>query len=216
MQVAKKIFIKGSPLLLNEALGSAGMATLTQCYSVRGLNVVAGFNIANTINNLFSIVFLALGNAVAIIVGQLLGAGKMEEARDADNKMIAFAVASCFGIAGVMLVLSPYFPMLYNTTEAVRNQATLFLIAQACFMPQVAFLHTTYFTLRAGGKTVITFFFDCAFIWLVSIPVVFVLSRYTDLPAHWIYVCGQMAEWGKCVLGFILVKKGIWLQNIVK
>lgn len=213
---AKNIFIKGTPLLLNEALWSSGMAMLSQCYSVRGLNVVAGLNIANTINNLFSVVLIAMGNAVAIIVGQLLGAGKMEEARDTDNKMIAFAVISCMGIALVMLVFAPLFPYLYNTTDAVRSQATAFLIAQAIFMPQAAFLNTTYFTLRAGGKTVITFLFDCAFIWVVSIPVVFVLSRFTEMPAHYIYVCGQIAEWGKCILGFVLVKKGVWIQNIVK
>ena len=216
LSVTKKIFIKGTPLLLNEALWSSGMAMLSQCYSVRGLNVVAGLNIANTVNNLFSVVFLALGNAVAIIVGQLLGAGKMKEARDTDNKLLVFAVAASTGIAFIMLVLSPYFPLLYNTSDAVRTQATKILIAQAIFMPQAAFLNATYFTLRAGGKTVITFFFDCAFVWLVSIPVVFLLSRFTGMPAHFIYACGQIAEWGKCVLGFILVKKGVWIQNIVK
>lgn len=216
LSVTKKIYIKGTPLLLNEALWSSGMAMLSQCYSVRGLNVVAGLNIANTVNNLFSVVFLALGNAVAIIVGQLLGAGKMKEARDTDNKLLVFAVAASTGIAFIMLVLSPYFPLLYNTSDAVRTQATKILIAQAIFMPQAAFLNATYFTLRAGGKTVITFFFDCAFVWLVSIPVVFLLSRFTGMPAHFIYACGQIAEWGKCVLGFILVKKGVWIQNIVK
>ncbi len=215
VNIVKKIFIKGTPLLLNEALWSSGMATLTQCYSVRGLNVVAGMNIANTVNNVFSVVFLSMGNAVAIIVGQLLGAGKMEEAKDTDKKIIVFSVLSCTGIAAVMLAFSPLFPLLYNTSEAVRDQATAILMMQAIFMPQAAFLHATYFTLRAGGKTVVTFFFDCAFIWLVSIPVVFVLSRFTDLPAHYIYACGQMAEWGKCIVGFILVKKGVWVQNIV-
>ena len=115
-----------------------------------------------------------------------------------------------------MIVASPYFPLLYNTSDAARAQATALIIAQAIFMPQNAFLHATYFTLRAGGKTVITFFFDCVFIWLVSIPVVFVLSRFTGIPAHFIYAAGQMADWGKCILGFVLVKKGVWLQNIVK
>lgn len=213
---AKKIFIKGMPLVVNEALWSAGMAMLTQCYSVRGLNVVAGLNIANTVNNLFNVVFLALGNSVAIVVGQLLGAGKMEEARDKDNKMIAFSVLSCFGVAMVMLAFSPIFPLLYNTTEAVRRQATLFMIAQAVFMPQAAFIHATYFTLRSGGKTVVTFFFDCVFLWLVNVPAVFVLSRFTQMPAHYIYVCGQIADWLKCIIGFVLVKKGVWIQNIVK
>ena len=213
---AKKIFIKGMPLIVNEALWSAGMAMLTQCYSVRGLNVVAGLNIANTVNNVFNVVFLALGNSVAIVVGQLLGAGKMEEARDKDNKMITFSVMSCVGVAVVMICLSPVFPLLYNTTDAVRHQATAFMIAQAIFMPQAAFIHATYFTLRSGGKTIVTFFFDCVFLWVVNVPVVFLLSRFTGMQAHYIYVCCQIADWIKCVIGFILVKKGVWIENIVK
>ena len=216
VSTAKKIFIKGMPLIVNEALWSAGMAMLTQCYSVRGLNVVAGLNIANTVNNVFNVVFLALGNSVAIVVGQLLGAGKMEEARDRDNKMIAFSVLSCIGVAAVMIALSPVFPLLYNTSEAVRNQATAFMIAQAIFMPQEAFIHATYFTLRSGGKTVVTFFFDCVFLLLVNLPVVFMLSRFTQIPAHYIYVCCQVVDWIKCVIGFILVKRGVWIQNIVQ
>ena len=214
--VAKKIFIKGMPLVINEALWSAGIAFLMQCYSVRGLNVVAGLNIANTVHNLFKVVFLALGNSVAIVVGQLLGAGKMEEARDKDNKMIAFSVMSCVGVALVMISLAPVFPLLYNTSAAVRHQAMVFMIAQAIFMPQEAFIHATYFTLRSGGKTVVTFFFDCVFLLLVNLPVVFMLSRFTQIPAHYIYVCCQVVDWIKCVIGFILVKRGVWIQNIVQ
>lgn len=214
--VAKKIFIKGMPLVINEALWSAGIAFLMQCYSVRGLNVVAGLNIANTVHNLFKVVFLALGNSVAIVVGQLLGAGKMEEARDKDNKMIAFSVMSCVGVALVMISLARVFPLLYNTSAAVRHQAMVFMIAQAIFMPQEAFIHATYFTLRSGGKTVVTFFFDCVFLLLVNLPVVFMLSRFTQIPAHYIYVCCQVVDWIKCVIGFILVKRGVWIQNIVQ
>ena len=214
--VAKKIFIKGMPLVINEALWSAGIAFLMQCYSVRGLNVVAGLNIANTVHNLFKVVFLALGNSVAIVVGQLLGAGKMEEARDKDNKMIAFSVMSCVGVALVMISLAPVFPLLYNTSAAVRHQAMVFMIAQAIFMPQEAFMHATYFTLRSGAKTVVTFFFDCVFLLLVNLPVVFMLSRFTQIPAHYIYVCCQVVDWIKCVIGFILVKRGVWIQNIVQ
>lgn len=100
--------IKGTPLLLNETLWAAGMAILTQCYSIRGLNVVAAQNIANTINNVFNVVFIALGDSVAIVVGQLLGAGNMKKARDTDNKMIAFSVMCCTGVALVMLIVAPF------------------------------------------------------------------------------------------------------------
>lgn len=215
LNLTAKIIRKGTPLLLNETLWGAGMAMLTQCYSVRGLHVIAALNISNTINNVFNIVFIALGDSVAIIVGQLLGAGKMDEARDTDNKMIAFSIFSCTLVALVMLVLARFFPLLYNTDGEVRRLAARFIMVTAIFMPQNAFLHASYFTLRSGGKTVITFLFDSVFIWCVSVTIAYLLSRFTALPVVAVYVFVQMGDWIKCVIGFILVKKGVWLQNIV-
>ncbi len=220
MQIPKdlvwKIIAKGSPLLFNETLWAAGMAMLTQCYSVRGLNVVAGLNVANTIGNVFNIVFLAMGESVAIIVGQFLGAGKMKEARDTDNKMIAFAVMCCSVIAAVMFFAAPLFPKLYNINEQARELAKYFIMAAAVFMPQNAFLNAAYFTLRSGGKTVITFLFDSVFIWCVSVAIAYTLSRFTQLPVLAVYVMVQLGDIIKCVIGFVLVKKGIWLHNIVE
>ena len=215
-RLVKKIVIKGMPLLLNETLWAAGMAMLTQCYSVRGLNVIAAQNISNTINNVFNIVFIALGDSVAIIVGQLLGAGRMQEARDTDNKMIAFSVFCCTCVATLMFLLAPFFPMLYNTGEDVRLLAKYFIMISAVFMPQNAFLHASYFTLRSGGKTIITFLFDSVFIWCVSVTIAFTLSRFTSLPVTVVYILVQAGDLIKCVIGFILVKKGVWLQNIVE
>lgn len=213
--LVKKIIVKGSPLMVNEALWSTGMAVLAQCYSMRGLDVVAAQNIASTIGNLFNVVFIALGSSTSIIVGQRLGAGLMEEARDVDNKLIAFSVLSCTAVAAVMFFCAPLFPMLYNTGEMARQIAAGFIMIQAVFMPQNAFTHATYFTLRSGGKTVITFFFDSGFICLVSVPLAFVLSRFTALPVLVIFTLVQAADFIKCIIGFILVKKGIWIQNIV-
>lgn len=213
--LVKKVVIKGTPLLMNEALWAAGMAMLLQCYSVRGLNVVAGMNISNTIANLFNIVFIALGSSVAIIVGQLLGAGKMEEARDTDTKLIAFSVASCIVIGILMIVIAPLFPKMYNTSDEVKGLAESFIIVAAVFMPQNAFLHAAYFTLRSGGKTVVTFFFDSVFAWVVSIPLAYVLSRYTQINIVFVYFCCQGIEIIKSIIGYILVKRGSWLQNIV-
>lgn len=216
VSLAQKIIVKGMPLLLNETLWAAGMAMLTQCYSVRGLNVIAAQNISNTINNVFNIVFIALGDTVAIIVGQLLGAGRMKEARDVDTKMITFSVLCCSCVALVMFCLAPLFPMLYKTGDDVRLLAKYFIMLTAFFMPQNAFLHASYFTLRSGGKTIVTFLFDSVFIWCVSVSIAFTLSRFTALPVLAVYALVQTGDIIKCVIGFILVKKGVWLQNIVE
>lgn len=215
MVLVKKFIIKGCPLLVNEAMWSCAMTMLVQCYSVRGLSVVAGLNIANTINNLFNIIYLALGDSVAIVVGQRLGANQLKEARDADNKMIAFSTMLCFGIGAILLCVAPFFPNLYNTSAESRHIATQLISVQALSMPIHAFLHAAYFTLRSGGKTIITFFFDGVFVWVVSVPIAFVLSRFTGLPVVWIFAMVQVGDCLKAVIGFILVKKGVWLQNIV-
>lgn len=214
-QLTEKILLKGTPLMINEILWSAGIAMQMQCYSIRGLDTVAAMNISNTIANLFNVVFIALGSAISIVVGQLLGAGKMEEARDKDTKLIAFSVGSCVLIGLVLIIVAPLFPMLYNTSDHIKDLATWFLRIVAACMPLAAFTHASYFTLRSGGKTIVTFLFDSVFLWGISIPVAFVLSRYTTLNIIPLYLCCQLLEIIKCIIGFILVKKGVWLQNIV-
>ena len=216
MGLTVKYFITSIPLLLNETLWSTGFAFLTQCYSTRGLNVVAGYNIAGTINNLFNVVFFAMGDAIAIIVGQLLGAGEMEKARDTDNKIIAFGVF-LGALSGLMAAaVSGIFPLIYKTNPEARHIATAFILVQALFTPQMAFLHNSYFTLRSGGRTMITFIFDSVFMWCISVPAAYMISRYTDVNAILMYAYVQALEISKVVVGFILVKRGTWMKNLVK
>ncbi len=213
--LAGNILKKGTPLMINEILWSVGMAILMQCYSMRGLDTVAGLNISSTISNLFNVVFLAMGSALSIIVGQLLGAGKLEEAKLEDSRLIATTVICCFVMGGLLTLFAPLFPMLYNTTDTVKDLATSFIRVAAMCMPLAGFMHSTYFTMRSGGKTVITFLFDSAFVWCVNIPVAYFLSRYTTMPVVLLYLTCQLVDIIKCVVGFIMVKKGVWLNVLV-
>ena len=104
------MIVRGTPLLINEFLWVVGVSIISQCYSIRGLDVVGARNIANVISNLFGVVYLQLGAATAIIIGNKLGAGKLKEARDTDNKLLVFCVfvASCVAyLDGYSRYLSP-------------------------------------------------------------------------------------------------------------
>ena len=215
LSLVKKYFIKGAPLLVNETLWSAGMAVLAQSYSLRGLNVVAAYNISNTIYGVFSVIFFAMGDAIAIIIGQHLGAKRFEQARDEDNKIIAFAIIIA-AISGVFIFISSFiFPLIYNTTPESKHIAMQFLMVEAFIAPMIALMHTTYFTLRSGGKTIVTFLFDSVFVWVVSVPLAFMLTRFTGLYIIWVYLIVELANLIKCVIGIVLVKKGVWMNNIV-
>jgi len=209
------ITLKGMPLMINELLWSAGVSVVVQCYSTRGLAVVAGYNIASTAINLFSVLFMAFGTSVSIIVGQQLGANKKEEAKESAMKLIAFSVVIAAVVALVQAVCSPFIPLLYNTSDTVRGIASQILIAAALCMPLHAFAHATYFTLRSGGRTLLTFIFDSVYTWCVNVVIALLLSRFTDMPIFYLYLCCQLVDIIKCILGYILVKAGIWVNNIV-
>lgn len=215
MSEFKAILIKGFPLMLNEVLWATGMTAVTQCYSIRGLEVVAGLNIATTITNLFNIVYLQLGACISIVVGQYLGAGKPDLAKDADNKMIAFSEFCCIIMALIMLGVGGFFPDIYNTSEDIKALATSFIAISAIIMPFCAFSHASYFTLRSGGKTMVTFLFDSVFTWVVVVPTAFVLAHYTGLGIVSVYFFVQATELIKVVIGYCMVKSDVWLVQMV-
>ena len=214
-QEFKTILIKGFPLMMNEVLWAAGMTAVTQCYSIRGINVVAGLNIATTITNLFNIVYIQLGACISIVVGQYLGAGELDEAKDADNKMIAFSVFCCVIMAVIMLIVGGFFPTIYNTSDEIKGLATSFIAVSAIIMPFCSFTHASYFTLRSGGKTFVTFLFDSVFTWVVVVPTAFLLAHFTGLGIVSIYFFVQATELIKVIIGYCMVRSNVWLVQMV-
>lgn len=213
--LVKKICITGTPLLLNEILWSVGTTMINQSYSTRGLVAVAATNINSTVWNLFTIIMSAMGNAVAILVGQQLGAGDMKKAKDIDNKLIFFTVVLHIGIGALIILSSPFIPLIYNTEQEVRDLTTSLLFVAGLFLPVCSFTHVTYFTMRSGGKTFVTFLFDCLYTWVVPLPIAFVLCRYTSLPLVGVYACVQSAEIIKAIVGFLMLRSGVWMKNII-
>ncbi|MDD6396034.1 MAG: MATE family efflux transporter [Firmicutes bacterium] len=209
------ILLKCIPLMINEALWAGGVAMLNQSYSTRGLDAVAGVNICSTITNVFNVFFIAVGEAIAIMVGQLLGAGQKDKARHADTVLCVYSVLGSAGLAVIMAACSPFFPMLYNTTDEVRSLATSFIIVIAFLLPVQAFTNASYFTLRSGGNTFITFIFDSVYMWCFTVPIAFVITRYTAINIVAVYAICQSLEIVKAVIGFIFVRKGVWINNIV-
>ena len=210
------IIRKGMPLLINEFLWSTGMAFLSQCYSTRGLEVVAALNIATTISQVSNVVFLSLGNAVGILMGQMLGAGVPEEQIRRDNKrMIHMCVAVCFGVGALTVLLSGVFTGLYNTTDSVRSIAVGLICLSAVMMPVNSYNNAMYFTLRSGGQTFVTFIFDSGFSWCVCVPVAYLLSRFTEIPILPLYGICVGVDVFKVFIGKYLLDKGVWIRRIV-
>ena len=213
--LVKKIVVTGLPLLLNEVLWSLGMTFINQSYSTRGLSAVAAINITATAWNLFCVIMFAMGNAVAILVGQHLGAGDKEGARDVDRKLIFLTVAAHVVMGLLLIACSGLIPLLYNVEPGVRQLTQRLLMVAGASLPIHAFIHVTYFTIRSGGKTVITFLFDCVYTWVVPVTLAYCLCHLTSLPIVGVYFCVQFIDIIKVVIGALMLRSDFWANNVV-
>ena len=214
-KLISQIALKGLPLMANEALWAAGIALVNGLYSVRGLDVVAADNITQTFWNVFSVVFMAAGVAIGIVLGQMLGAGEEKEAKDASLRLVVFSILLSIGVAVCFALAAEFIPRAYNTTDEIRLLATRMMQICALAMPLDACANACYFTLRSGGKTLITFAFDSAFVWVVQASCVALLVYGTDLKFLAVYGISQALNLIKAVAGSILVAKGSWARNII-
>ena len=214
--LARNILVKGLPLIVNEILWSVGITAISQCYSTRGIDAVAAVNIETTIENLFQVFTIAMGNTTGILVGQKLGAGRNDEAVDMDNKLIFFGFAVSLLLGLILVCTADLFPLLYNTTDSIRHEAAVLLRITGATLWIGSIYNSAYFTLRSGGKTFLTFLFDSVGTIGVSFPIAFVLSRFTSLSLPVIFAVVHLVGLYKVILGLWLIHKGVWLNNLTE
>ena len=116
---------------------------------------------------------------------------------------------------GAMLAcLAGVIPHWFAVTDEAKRLASQTLIIAGASLPIHAFLHATYFTIRSGGKTFITFLFDSVYTWCVPAVLAFVLSRYTDASVVMMYFCIQFIDVAKLIIGLFMLRSDFWANDL--
>lgn len=213
--LVKDMIKQGTPLVLNEFLWSLAIAVVAQCYSYKGLNVVAARNISSTLTNVYSTIYLQIGVTSGIVIGQVLGQSDFKKARKYYEDIVPFTLTIAFIVLLVVVPLAFVFPRIYNTSEEIKNLATFYLLVMAFAIPIHSYTNICYFVLRSGGKTLLTFFFDAGFSWVVQIPVAFIVCYMSKLDIRLIMIIVTYVEAIKAIVGYRFVTSDIWIQNVV-
>lgn len=211
----RDIMVKGFPLVINEFFYAIGMAMIVQAYSMKGIEAVAAYNIVNTVANVLFVANIAFGNAIAIIVGRLLGAGEIEQAKQTDAQIIFFSFMLNIVIGLVMFMFVPLVPELYNTSADIKLMAANMLRFYSFYLPVSSLYMSAYFTIRSGGNTFLTFFFDGFYSACISFPLAYVLCRFTGLSIVQVYMIVMSFDIFKVFIGMGLISRGTWAKNIV-
>ena len=209
-----EIFKKTYILLVNEFLWSLGLMLINNCFSHRGLDVVASVNISSTFINLFALIGTSYGTGLSVLLGQQLGAKKFKEAQDDSYKYLAFSIILGITIALIMYSLRKTVPMLYDMSYDIILMAENLIAITALLIPVRVYSTACYFTIRSGGKLFITFLFDSVFTLCIRVLITYIVVKTTDLSIYYIYFISEVLEVIKIIIGTILVKKGVWIQSI--
>ena len=216
LRLVKDVLIKGSPLLINELIWSLSMTAKNLCLSKSGIDAVAAVNIQSTLYNVLSVVYCALAASIAIIVGGMLGADEIDEAKRASKRLLVFSTLAGAVMGALQLGAAPLFPLLYNTGEGVRTLATYMMAFSAISAPTGALAIAAMYTVRAGGRTVEVLLFDCVHTLFITAGSAFVFTFIFPVEIYSLFAIVTLADATKCLIGVLLVKKIGWARNITK
>ena len=216
--LTKQVVIKGVPILLNELLWSLSITFRNMCYvksgGDHGAEVLNAINVSFSLQNLLSVAYFALSSSIAIMVGNLLGAGKLKEAKETDKKLLAFSVFMGMIMMGVQIGLSGVFPTFFKITDLEKELAGFTMICFAITMPAAALATSTYYTIRSGGLAFVTMLFDSVYAWVLVAPVAAALAYFTNIGFKELLIIVLIVENLKLLPGLIMVEKGIWVKQI--
>lgn len=219
LRVPKELFFtmlaKCLPLMGNEILWSLGWTVIYRLYSLRGFTVASAFSINTTARNVMMIIVFSVGSALATIVGQLLGEGKIEEARRTDRWILIDSTIAAAAVGALAFFIAPLIPMIYKASPGAQDIAAFCIRVEAIILPVVAFQNSCYFTLRSGGNTLITFLFDSGAVWVLQIPLLYCLIHFTGLDVRMVYVIMTAPEFLRVIIGLFLLRGGKWAKNLV-
>lgn len=209
-QINKKTFI----LFFNEVCWALGMILQSLAYSQRD-GVLSAISIVTTVNNIIQILINGLSIGVGVLIGSSLGRKEFDKAKDEAKKLnqIGFYSAIFFGI--ILLILSPFIPLLYDKVDlAQKNLATELIVIVSVFLFARTLCASIYYILKAGGNILITVFYDTGLMILLYIPISWSLALFSDINVKYIYLILVIIDLIKACVGLLIIKKYNWTKNL--
>ena len=212
---ARRFFRISLPVMINEMLWSIGVTMQSVIFARTNTDAIAAFNIVNTVSMLTWVLFLGLGNGVAVLIGKKIGERDEETARDYASRIARFAPLLAVGAAMILFPLSRLLPFVFKVNpETVRNALQMFIVL-CCVYPFRAFNMVMIIGIcRAGGDTVFCVVYDVGTMWLISLPLAALAAFTLHAPVWLIYICVCTEEPFKALLGVLRLRSGKWLHNV--
>jgi len=203
------------PVIANEFLWSMGITTYSAIYAHIGTTAIAAINIISTIDQLAFVIFLGIGSATAILVGNLIGQGENEKAYRYAGRSLGLQISGAVLMGLLVYLFSWNLLQFFKVSPEVIVDARNILTVLALGIPVRFGNHVIIVgILRSGGDTRFSLVLDGIIIWLVGVPATAAGAFLFHLPIHLVYALTLSEEVTKFAIGLGRYFSRKWINDL--
>ncbi len=205
------------PVITNEFLWSTGVTAYSVIYAHIGTNAIAAINIVATIDQLVFVIFLGIGSATAILVGNFIGQGENEKAYKYAGRSLGIEIIGSVFMGFLVFLFAGNLLQLYKVSPEVIFDARRILVVLAMGL-SVRSANSLIIVgiLRSGGDTRFSLFLDGIIIWLVGVPITAAGAFLFNLPIALVYALTLTEECAKFILGLSRYLSRKWIHDLTQ
>lgn len=204
------------PVLANELSWGVGFTMTSVIMGHLGSDAVAANAVAQIVKNVAACVCMGIGAGAGIIIGNELGAGRLEQAKAYGGRLCRISIIAGAISGGVILCASPLI-MLYagNLSQAAHGYLRFMLVVCSYYMIGKS-LNATVITgiFCAGGDTIFGLKCDTVNMWLIIVPLGLIAAFVLKLPVPVVYFLLNLDEFTKLPAEWRNYHKYQWVRNL--
>lgn len=206
---------KTVPLLINNLAWGIGFSMYSVIMGHLGTDAVAANGIANISKNLVVCFCLGLGNAGSIIVGNRLGADRLQEAKEVGETLTKTAIIAGIVSGLVLIALSPFITKMVDLTPTARGYLQKMLLISSYYIAGKSVNCMTIGGIfAAGGDSKFGMMCDSVTLWCIIVPLGCICAFILKLPVMVVYFVLNLDEIIKLPVVYKHYKKYKWIKNL--
>lgn len=206
---------KAVPLLINNLAWGIGFSMYSVIMGHLGTDAVAANGIANISKNLVVCFCLGLGNAGSIIVGNRLGADRLQEAKEVGETLTKTAIIAGIVSGLVLIALSPFITKMVDLTPTARGYLQKMLLISSYYIAGKSVNCMTIGGIfAAGGDSKFGMLCDSVTLWCIIVPLGCICAFILKLPVMVVYFVLNLDEIIKLPVVYKHYKKYKWIKNL--
>ncbi len=204
-----------TPVLGNEIVWGVGFTMYSVILGHFGTDAVAANSISGIVKNLASCFCIGLGSGAGIIVGNELGAGNPERAKEYGNRLCRLSVISGAASGAVLLIISPLIFAMTDLSDTANHYLKYMIVMCACYMVGKSVNSMTIGGIFcAGGDSKFGFLCDTVTMWCITVPLGMFAAFVMKLPVPAVYLIVNFDEMIKLPAVYRHYKKYKWVKNL--